>query len=127
MQTPVSSIGAAKSSNNIRAIRTRINHFLDYAATHPSAKLKYIASNMCLWAHPDTSYLCETKGRSRAGAYVYLSSKPQSFPIRKDSAPSPHKAEIHVVCKVIDAVMSSAQEAEIAAGFLTTKESLPLR
>jgi hypothetical protein len=82
MRTLVSSIGAAKISNDIKAIQTRINHFLDYAATHPNAKLKYIASGMCLWAHPDASYLCETKGHSRAGAYVNLSSKPQSLPIR---------------------------------------------
>ena len=32
-----------------------------------------------------------------------------------------------MVCKIIDAVMSSAQEAETAAGFLTAKELVPVR
>ena len=80
MRTPVSSIGTAKSTSNIKDIRTRINHFLDYVATHPNTKLKYIASYMCLWAHPDAAYLCKTKGRSRAGPYVFLTSHP-TFPI----------------------------------------------
>jgi hypothetical protein len=34
---------------------------------------------------------------------------------------------VHVLCKIIDAVMSSAQEAETGAGFVNAKEAIPMR
>ena len=126
MLPAISSIAAAVSTSSIADIRTRINHFLNYAATHPNATLKYTASAMHLWAHSDASYLCEPKFKSRAGAYIYLSSKP-TIPITANSPAPPHNNAIHVVCKLIDAVMSSAQEAETGAGYITAKELAPLR
>ena len=39
----------------------------------------------------------------------------------------PHNGSIHILCKIIDAVMSSAQEAELGAGFLNAKEIIPIR
>ena len=66
------------------------------------------------------------KGRSRAGGVGFLSSKP-SFPIHNDSTPPPSNAAIMIVCKIIDAVMSSAQEAETGAGYITTRELAPIR
>ena len=126
MQTSVSSIGSAQSTANITDIKERINQFLNYAHTHPNAIIKYIASDMYLWAHSDSSYLCESKGRSRAGGHAFLSSKP-SFPIHNDSKPPPTNAAILVVCKIIDAVMSSAQESETGAGFITARELAPIR
>ena len=126
MQTALSSISTSRTSSTINDIRTRIQHFLDYAWTHPNATLKYVASDMHLWAHSDASYLCEPKGRSRAGGFVYLSSKPQ-LPLAPNSPPPPSNAAIHIVCKVIDTVMSSAQEAETGAGFVTAKDLVPIR
>ena len=79
---------------------------------------------MQLWAHSDASYLCESKASSRAGGYHFLSSKP-SFPIRESHAPPPHNAPIQVISKIIDAVMSSAQEAETGAGFINGRELVP--
>ena len=61
------------------------------------------------------------KDRSRAGAYIYLTSKPTLLHICEDSMLPPHNAAIHIVCKVMDTFMSSAQEAETTAGFLTKK------
>ena len=41
---------------------------------------------------------------------------------------SPHpNAPVHILCKIIDAVMSSAQEAETGAGFLNAKDAIHLR
>ena len=71
-------------------------------------------------------YLCKTKGRLRAGAYVFLTSRPK-LPIREDSASMQHNAAIHIICKVIDAVMLSAQEAKMVAGFITAKVLVLLR
>ena len=81
---------------------------------------------MHLWAHSDASYLRETRGRSRAGGYAYLSLKPK-YPLTPDSSPLPHNHAVHVVCKVIDAVISSAQEAETAARFVTARDLVPIR
>ena len=81
---------------------------------------------MCLWARSDASYLCNSKGRSRVGGVGYLSSK-TSFPIYNDSTSPPTNAAILVLYKVINTVMSSAQEVETGAGFITVKEFAPAR
>jgi len=41
--------------------------------SHPDAMVTYPASNMILSADSDTSYLSETKARSRAGGHFFLS------------------------------------------------------
>ena len=107
-------------------LKQKVDQFLDYAATHPDATIKYIASEMHLWAHTDASYLSETKARSRAGGYFFLSDKP-ALPIKADSPEPTPNMPVHVLCKIIDAVMSSAQEAETGAGFLNAKEAIPMR
>ena len=48
MLPAISSISAAVSTSPISDIRSRINHFLNYASTHPNATLKYTASAMHL-------------------------------------------------------------------------------
>ena len=115
-------------TNNIEKteLDRRKNQFLDYAATHPDAKLKYTASDMHLWAHNDASYLSEPKTRSRAGGFYFLSSMPR-LPIQANDPPPPINGAIAVKSKSIDAVMSSVQEAETGAGFYNAKELLPLR
>jgi hypothetical protein len=89
MQAPVSSIASAVSTSTWPDLRFRINHFLDYAATHPDARIQYKASQMHLWLHSDASYLNETKARSRNGGYFYLSDKPK-LPVKpEDPLPPP--------------------------------------
>ena len=44
---------------------------LDYAATHPDAKIRYIASDMIIQIHTDASYLSEPKARSRAAGHYF--------------------------------------------------------
>ena len=36
------------------ALKQKVDQFLDYAATHPDAAIKYIASEMHLWVHTAT-------------------------------------------------------------------------
>ena len=126
MLAALSSFGAAAGQGDITTIKRNVTQFLNYAATHPDAKIVYTASEMNLWAHSDASYLCESKARSRAGAFASLSSKPK-LPILAEATLYPANGPILMVCKIIDAVMSSAQEAETAAGFLTAKELVPVR
>ena len=90
----------------------------------PMATIGLTASKMQLWSHSDASYLCESKAGSRAGGYHFLSDPPK-LPICDIDPPPPHNAPILVISKIIDAVMSSAQEAETAAGFINGKELIP--
>jgi hypothetical protein len=46
--------------------------FLDYAATHPDAIVRFHASPMILHIHSDASYLFESKSHSRAGGIFFL-------------------------------------------------------
>jgi hypothetical protein len=126
MQTAISSIASSISTSTWDDISFRINHFLNYAATHPNAKLRYTASQMHLWLHSDASYLNESKARSRNGGFFFLSSKP-TLPIKPDDPAPPLNAPILVNSKVIDAVMSSVQESETGSGFINAKDAVPMR
>ena len=53
----------------------KINHFIDYAASHPNAIITYRASDMVLAAHSNASYLSESKTRSRAGGHFFKSNE----------------------------------------------------
>ena len=81
---------------------------------------------MHLWAHSDASYLCESKVRSKASGVAFLSDAPK-FPILPDDPPPTPNHAVIVVCKIIDAVMSSTQEAETGAGFVTARTLVPAR
>jgi hypothetical protein len=103
-----------------------INHFLNYAATHPQAKIRYTASQMHLWLHSDASYLNESKARSKNGGFFYLSNKPK-LPIKPNDPPPPLIAPFLVNSRIIDAVMSSVQESETGSGFINAKDAIPTR
>ena len=99
-------------------MKRRINHSLDYAVTHPDAKAKCVASAMHQWAHSNASYLCESKARSRAGGVAFLSDS-LKFLILPDDPPPTFNHAVIVVYKILDAVISSAQEAETGSGSVT--------
>ena len=126
MLTAMNSIAAGQTTDGIKSLKKRIAQFLNYAATHPDAKIKYVASAMHLWSHSDASYLCESRARSRAGGVAFLSEQPK-FPILPDDPPPAPNHAVIVICKILDAVMSSAQESETGAGFVTARELVPAR
>ena len=74
--------------------------FLNYAASHPDAKICFSASDMILHIDSDGSYLSESKLRSRVGGIFYLRSKlPQH-----NQAPGcnhPFSSPFHVVAKIL--------------------------
>ena len=103
---------------------SRMKKVLKYAATHPNAKLRYIVIVMHIWIHSDTSYLNEPKAHSRAGDNFYLSDKP-NLTIKDTNLPPTLNAHILVNNKVVDAVISSAQESKYGAVYINTRYSVP--
>ena len=97
----------------------RVKQLLDYAASQEEAVLTYHASDMILAVHSDAGYLNEIKSRSRAGGHFFLSNNNVPYP--------PNNGAILTIAQIIDAVMSSAAEAEIGALFINAKEAVHVR
>ena len=126
MLPAIGSISTNRTLLPIDVLKKKLIQLFDYAATHPNPHLHFIASQMYLWAHSDASYLSESKARSRAGGYFFLSSKPTL--LIKSTDPQPERNEpILVLSKILDELMSSAQEAETGAGFMNAREAIPIR
>ena len=104
-------------------INNRINHFLDYAATHPYAKVTYHNINIHLWVNTNAFYLNKPKSISRAVGYHYSSNK-LKLPIQSDNPPPKHNHRALFLRKLIDDLMSSTQESETGSGYVNAKESL---
>ena len=90
---------------------------LDYVTTYPDDGILYRASDMILGAHADASFHNETKGRSRAGAHIFLS---------EDELIPRWNGAILTIAQIIKFVMASAAEAELGALFITAKKVLPI-
>ena len=96
----------------------RVKQLLDYCASQEEAVITYHASDMILAIHSDAGYLNESKARSRAGGHFFLSSDVQN---------PPNNGAILTIAQIIDAVMSSAVEAELGALFINAKEAVHMR
>ena len=55
------------------ATDSAVSQLLDYVATYPNDGTIYRSSNMVLADHSDAGFNNESKGRSRAGAHIFLS------------------------------------------------------
>ena len=99
---------------------------LNYEATHPNATIWYTASDMVLHIHSNTSYLSETRARSRTGGHYFLGdihpnmSKP---PITCPRLNGP----IHSISCIMSNVMGAAADAEIGATYINGQEDIPIR
>ena len=100
---------ASPTANTMR----KIKQLLDYSGTHPDAALTYWSSNMVLAAHSDTSYLSETKSRSRTGGHFFMAS---------DIAVPENNGAVHTVDQIIKTVMSSAAEAELGGLYINCRK-----
>ena len=78
----------------------------------------YKASDMVLAVHSDASYLSETKACSRAGGHFFCSAN-EIYPVNNGA--------ILTVSQIIEAVMTSAAEAELGAHYINTCEAVPLQ
>jgi hypothetical protein len=116
---------SSQQSAPTEATRTAVNRFLDYAATHPNAVLRFSASDMVLHIHSDASYLSEAKARSRAAGHFFLSNMPTDHnrqPQASDPAP-PDNGAVLTHCNIMKNVVGSAAEAELGALYKNAKEA----
>ena len=90
----ISSQQAHATEDTNKAVAT----LLDYLATYPDNGILYRASDMILAAHSSAGFHNESKGRSRAGAHIFLSEN-EPFP-RWNGA-------ILTIAQIIRFVMSS--------------------
>ena len=78
----------------------KITDVLNYAASHPDAKILYFASDMILNVHSNMLYLSESDARSQATS-IYFLGKKSSDP----SKPPPHSIvpndTIHDLSKIL--------------------------
>ena len=95
------------------------------SSPHPDVTVHYKASGMVLHIHSDASYFSEAKARLRAGGKFYLS-EPFREPPTSTSELPPHNGAIHVLITVLKNVKASANEAELGALFLNTREAATL-
>ena len=109
MLTAINKIGS-RQAKPTSLIKKEIERFLQYASSHPDAKLRIRASNMKLVCHSDGSYNSESEARSRAGSLLFLGD------CADGEAPN---APIAYISVIISTVVASATEAEYAALFIT--------
>jgi len=107
---------AAEQASPTEATMRKVEQFLDYAASQPQAGVTYHASDMVLAIHSDTSYLSESKARSRADGHFFMSTNSE-FPANNGA--------VLVITQIIKDVMSSAAEAEIGAMFVNARKAIP--
>ena len=93
------------------------SQILDYCSAYPNDGIIYRSSDMILCAHSDYGFHNKSKGRSRAGAHIFLS---EDRPMPKWNGP------VLTLASIIKLVMSSAHEAELGALFITAKEMVPM-
>jgi len=113
---------SAAQSKGTAATAQAITQLLNYCATYPDATIRFIASEMHLHIHSDTSYLSEIRAHSRAGGYFFLSNKPKKLPPEPHDTPPPLNGAIHVHSSIMRSVLSSATEAETGALFQNAKD-----
>ena len=101
-----------QQSSPTKNTEAAITHFLDYAATNPSAVIQYKASDVILLIDSDASYLSEPRAHSRTGGHYYLSSLPTD-PKRSPKLPPPENGPIHTECRIPKHVVASTAKAEV--------------
>ncbi len=107
---------ATQQANPTKNTMKKVQHFLDYASTHPDAILTYHASDMVLTGHSNASYLSKSKACSRAGGHFFMSIK---------TSKPPNNGAILTIAQIIKAVMSLAPEAEVGALYINCRDTIP--
>lgn len=118
MLVALGSLAAAQTKSTTNTMKAA-EQLLDYAATHPNARVRFNRSQMILHGHSDASYLSESQARSRAGGIFFLSN--ESY----DNAPI--NGAVHVHSSIMKNVVSSAAEAEVGALFHNAMEACVIR
>jgi hypothetical protein len=120
MLTALSTVASAQTQGTEKTMDALVQ-LLDYAATHPDAKVRFHKSDMILYVHSDASYLSEPKAKSRVGGYFYLGTQGEPADILKPNG------AIHIESRIMKNVMAAASEAEIGALFHNGQEAAHIR
>ena len=115
-------IGMQQSKPTVKT-QEEATMLLDYLYTHPNAKIRFYASDMRLHIDTDAAYLIAPGAKSRFAGHYYMGSN------TSPSAPQSthHNAPIHVNCKLLKHVVSSAAEAETGGLFSNCQAAIPIR
>jgi hypothetical protein len=113
----LSSLASVQSARTAYTLEL-VKWLLDYAVTQLDAILTYEKSDMILAIHSDASYLSEAKAHSRVGGHFICSS---------DTKVPPNNGAILNISKILNAVVSSAAEAELGALYITACKAIPMR
>jgi hypothetical protein len=108
MAEAVTTIATAQAAPTEDTIK-RVNHLLNYAASHPNHCIIYEASDMILTAQSDASHQSVKHARSKAGGVFYLANK--------GDPPTKNNGLLGVYSKIIPVVCAAASDAEYAALF----------
>jgi hypothetical protein len=114
---PISAI-ALQSSKPTEDTMQQTLQLLDYLATQEDAVLSYHASNMVLAVHSNTHYLSKPKAQSQAGRNFFLSN---------NTTVPPNNGAILNITHIIQNVMSSATEAELAGLYIMARKAVYIR
>ena len=98
---------------------------LNYAATHPNAKIRYTASDMILHIHSDASYLSKPQACSRAGGHYFLGDKRPDMSTPPTTRPCLN-GPIHSISQIMSNVRGSAAEADIGAAYINSQEAVSI-
>ena len=104
--------------------KAKVDWLFDYALTHPSATIRYHASDMILHVESDAAYLVLPKARSRYAGFYHLAGHPPDPP----AIPTPTiNGAINVECKAIRNVVGSVAEAETGGLYFNAQRAIPIR
>jgi hypothetical protein len=109
---------SSQQATATEATTEAVSQLLDYLATYPDDGTTYRSRDMILCAHADAGFHNKSKGRSRAGAHIFMS----------ENDPFPrHNGPILSISQILKFVTSSAAEAKLEALYTAAKELVPLR
>jgi len=98
-----------------------LSMLMDFLASHPNAKIRFIAGTMQLMVESDASYLSVKNSRSRYGGHFYLQALPNKYRHTNQNGP------IHTECSVLKNVVCSAAEAECGGLFHNCQKAIIIR
>ena len=114
---------ASMQAHPTQKTNDKIKMLLDYLHTHPNARIRFYASDMILYVDSDAAYLVADKAKSRIAGYYYCSNRHSN----KKSPNPPLNGPIHIECKLLRHVVTSAAEAETAGLFVNCQKILEIK
>jgi len=118
--TAINEISASQAKPTQTTLQ-KIQMLLDYLHTYPSAKVRFYASDMTLRIDSDAAYLVAPEAKSRIAGFFYCTNKPTT------TTPTPFiNGPVHVECRVLRHVVTSAAEAETAVLFFNAQTAIEL-